>query len=191
MPFVLAFLAIVLIVAAIRNTLPQLGSQFSSDFTGFGKWAAAIIAIGFIGEIPGFKIISRMLLALVAVVIGLANGGGFFSQLGQAFQSPAAATPAGPATTPGQLIQTSPAPLSNAIAASGLSNLSLADNPNYIAPNIFGYNPVTGESGMGFGSPGELTVQQGQIGIGGVVPSSAASDPSGLGSSIDLTGGFL
>lgn len=133
MPFVLIFLAIVLMVSAYRNTIGALGAQLGTDLPGFAKWAAAILAIGLLGMIPGLKKPSWMLLALVVAVIVLANGGGFFQQLQSAFANIQAA-PAGPEPQPSQ-IQTTPAP-PTVSSVNPLANLGVA------APSG-GYVPAT------------------------------------------------
>ena len=73
MILVLIFIGVILIVAAIRDTQGDLFAVLSEDVPAFGTWAAAIIVIGMIGFIPGFKPVSRGLLALVIVVLVVNN----------------------------------------------------------------------------------------------------------------------
>lgn len=63
----------VLIVAAFRNTQGSLFSALEQDVPAYVVWAAAIIALGAIGFVPGLKSISRGLMTLVLVVIILRN----------------------------------------------------------------------------------------------------------------------
>lgn len=73
MILVLILIAIILIVAAIRDKQGELFGALKTDVPAFGTWAAAIIAIGLLGFIPGFKPVSRGLLALVIVVLVINN----------------------------------------------------------------------------------------------------------------------
>lgn len=73
MAFLALLFAIVLIVAAIRNTHGALFAALQQDVPGYVVWASAIIALGAIGFIPNLKPISRALLALVFMVIILKN----------------------------------------------------------------------------------------------------------------------
>jgi hypothetical protein len=66
-------IGIVLVVAAIRNSQAALFSALATDVPQFVVWAAALLALGMIGFIPGLKPISRGLLALVIIVIVLNN----------------------------------------------------------------------------------------------------------------------
>jgi hypothetical protein len=67
------FVGVVLIVAAIRNSQSDLFTAIGTDVPPFIVWAAAIVAIGAIGFVPGLKPISKGLLALVIVVLILQN----------------------------------------------------------------------------------------------------------------------
>jgi type III secretory pathway component EscV len=111
MPFVVLLIGALLIVTAFNNSFGTLATQLEGDIPGFFKWAAAIAAILGLGYIPGFRTPSRYLLALVLMVILLAN----YSQIIAGFQSfltsggtasggagqanPSAAYTANPATT--------------------------------------------------------------------------------------------
>lgn len=75
MALIALFLAILLIVAAVRNSQGALFSALGTDVPKFVIWAAAIIAVGAIGAIPGLKPVSRILLALVVIVIIVNNYG--------------------------------------------------------------------------------------------------------------------
>lgn len=66
-------IGIILIVSAVRNSQGALFSALETDVPKFVVWAAAILAVGIIGAIPGLKPVSRWLLALVIVVIVVNN----------------------------------------------------------------------------------------------------------------------
>ncbi|MES2169779.1 MAG: hypothetical protein V4479_03535, partial [Actinomycetota bacterium] len=66
-------IGVVLIIAAIRNSQGTLFTALKSDVPAYGIWAAAIIAVGSIGFVPGLKPVARGLLALVILVIILKN----------------------------------------------------------------------------------------------------------------------
>ncbi len=73
MILILIFIGVILIVAALRDTQGDLFAALGDDVPAYGVWAAAIIAIGLIGFIPGFKPVSRGLLALIIVVLVVNN----------------------------------------------------------------------------------------------------------------------
>lgn len=114
MPFVLVIVGILLIVTGAQGTYKQFGSQVASDFTGKGNfeyWIAAIGTVGAIGYIQALQTISRLLMALIIIVMFLSNRG-FFVKLQQAIaQGPKAPAPglsfgasgtSGPSLTPQQ-----------------------------------------------------------------------------------------
>jgi hypothetical protein len=84
------FLGIILIVAAVRNSQGALFTALEADVPKFVIWAAAIIAVGAIGAIPGLKPVSRWLLALVIVVIIVNNYAKLTKGLQDAWQKSAA-----------------------------------------------------------------------------------------------------
>lgn len=86
MILILVFIAIVLIVAAFRDKQGELFSALGTDVPAFGTWAAAIIVIGLIGFIPGFRTVSRGLLALVIVVLVINNYQGVLTGFNHAWQ---------------------------------------------------------------------------------------------------------
>ncbi len=73
MVLVVLFIGIILLVSALRNSYGALFTAIGTDVPGFVVWAAAILALGAIGFIPGFKPVSRGLLALVIVVLVFQN----------------------------------------------------------------------------------------------------------------------
>jgi hypothetical protein len=111
MPFALVIIGIVLLVAAIRNTLSGPGGLLTllkGDFTGpnnFIYWMVAILIIGAIGYIPDLKKLSVAFITLVIVVLFLKRGnaqgigGGFFTQFATALSSTQTASPSTTAST--------------------------------------------------------------------------------------------
>lgn len=73
MILLILIVGVVLIVVAVRNSQGSLFAAFKTDLPKFAVWAAAIIAIGLIGAVPGLKPISRGLLILIFLVIILNN----------------------------------------------------------------------------------------------------------------------
>lgn len=86
------FIGAILIVAAVRNSQGALFDALYTDVPGFVVWAAAIFAIGAVGFIPGFKPVSRGLLALVIVVIVMRNYQKILTGFQDAWQNPPAAS---------------------------------------------------------------------------------------------------
>jgi hypothetical protein len=88
MAFIAVLIGAILIVAAIRNSHKALFSALGQDVPGYVVWAAAILAIGVIGWIPGLSPLSRGLLALVILVIVLNNYKGIITGFEGAFKPP-------------------------------------------------------------------------------------------------------
>lgn len=84
----------VLVVAAIRNSQGALFSALYEDVPGYITWAAAILAIGAVGFVPGLKPVSRGLLALVLVVIIMRNYQNIIGGFQSSWQNPPKAVPA-------------------------------------------------------------------------------------------------
>lgn len=96
MPFALAIIGIVLLVAGVRNQQATLFELVKGDFSGpnnFIFWMVSIFAIGALGYIPRLKPLSTAFLALVIVVLFLRRGTGFFAQAQQALQSTTTVNP--------------------------------------------------------------------------------------------------
>ncbi len=79
------------VISAIRNEQGQLAAQFESDFPGYFVWAGAMIGIYLLSKIPGFQKPAILLMALVVLVIVIADRG-VFANLQQAIQNPPAST---------------------------------------------------------------------------------------------------
>lgn len=95
MGLIALFLGIVLIVAAVRNSQGALFTALELDVPKFVVWAAAIIAVGAIGAIPGLKPASRWLLALVVIVLIVNNYAKLTKGFSDAWQNSAKGDAAG------------------------------------------------------------------------------------------------
>jgi hypothetical protein len=73
MPFIVIVIGAILIVAAFNETHGDLAHALEQDIPGFFKWAMAIAAILGLGFVPGLRVPSRWLIALVALVIIVTN----------------------------------------------------------------------------------------------------------------------
>jgi hypothetical protein len=89
--FVALIIGAIIIVAAIRNTHAQLFGALGSDLPAFMVWAAAILAVGALGWIPGIKPVSRGLLALVILVLVMNNYQAIIAGFSQSVSSSASA----------------------------------------------------------------------------------------------------
>lgn len=98
MPYALIIAGIVLTVAGVRNTQGTLFSLLKNDFTGsnsFIWWSLSIIGIGSLGYVADLRKLANAFLALVLIVLLLANRG-VFQQFVNALKAPVpnAPTPA-------------------------------------------------------------------------------------------------
>ena len=87
MTFIVLLIGVILLAVAYKGTQGQLFSELKTDIPNFGIWAAAIVALGVIGFIPGLKPISRGLLGLVLLVIILNNYSKIIPGFEQTFSS--------------------------------------------------------------------------------------------------------
>lgn len=96
MPFAFLIVGVVLVVSGVKGQSQQLLTLVKGDLqgtNGYLYWLVAILAIGAVGYIPGFKPISNAFLILVLIVLVLkegnpANGnGGFFQQFTAALKT--------------------------------------------------------------------------------------------------------
>lgn len=88
MPFVFLIVGVTLLVAGVRDTQGKLFKLVQNDFTqrpSFIPWAAALLALGFLGYIEPLKNVTRAFLLLVILGILLSNRG-FFVQLTEALK---------------------------------------------------------------------------------------------------------
>jgi hypothetical protein len=137
MPFVLAIIGAILIIAAVRNSHGQLATALEQDVPGFAKWAAALFGVAALGWIPGMQGISRMLLALVVVVLVLNNWRNVLSGFTSLASPPqATAVPATPAavyaTSTGNPQNISPAIATNTAP----SNMTPPANTGLALPSV-------------------------------------------------------
>ena len=73
MPLFLLFVAAVLLVATWNNRQGDLFAALAHDVPGYASWMSALATVGALGFIPGMKIPSRMLLALILLVLFMGN----------------------------------------------------------------------------------------------------------------------
>jgi hypothetical protein len=73
MPLVALLVGALIIVAALRNVHGGLASALEEDVPGYFTWAIALAAVGALGYVPGLKTPSRMMLALIFVVLVVVN----------------------------------------------------------------------------------------------------------------------
>ena len=73
MPVAILILGALLVITAFNNSFGTLATALETDIPPYFVWAAAIAAICAIGYVPGLRTPSRYLLALVLMVILLAN----------------------------------------------------------------------------------------------------------------------
>lgn len=99
MPFALILAGIVLTVAGVRSTENALFSLLKNDFVGtpsFVWWTLSILAIGSVGYLPGMRQLANAFLALILIVLILANnkdGKNVFSEFFNTFKQPIPAAP--------------------------------------------------------------------------------------------------
>lgn len=93
MLLVALFIGVVLIVAAVRNSQGALFTALMQDVPAYVVWAAAIIALGAVGYVPGLKPVSRGLLMLVITVIVLRNYKNVLQGFESVWQTPPTPTP--------------------------------------------------------------------------------------------------
>ena len=87
MPFAFIIAGIVLLVSGVRGSSQSLVSLLKNDLTGsnnFGYWILSILVIGALGYVQDLRALRRSFLALVLIVLVIAedkNGmGGFFTE---------------------------------------------------------------------------------------------------------------
>lgn len=144
MVLVAILIGAILIVAAIRNTQGALFNALATDVPAFVVWAAAIIALGAIGYIPGLKPVSRGLLALVIIVIVLRQ----YQQIIAGFQG---AVSSGASTGSAS---TGSASGSASAAPSVASSVSSVATPAPVPGNLNNLNLVVGPFGSIAGQTG-------------------------------------
>jgi hypothetical protein len=85
MPLFILLIGAILVTVAIKGSQGTLFEALKEDVPAFGVWAAAILALGVIGFVPGLKPVSRGLLALVIIVIIVNNYSKIMAGLKQGF----------------------------------------------------------------------------------------------------------
>ena len=120
MPFVLLVLGLLFLIVAVRGTQNDFFSLVKQEFTGqnnFVVWASAFIILGLIGYIKTLKPVSDAFIGLIALVLILTKGQGFFSKFNAGIRSPVA---------PSGSSQMVPAPGNNPVSA--VSNVAPGNN---------------------------------------------------------------
>lgn len=141
MPFVIAFIAIVMIAIGVRGHAKDAGDLLQSEFTGpnsFVSWFLAIMILGLVGYYKPVRPVADAMLGLVIVAILLtkanpkAAGGGFFAQLNDAFKS-ATSAPAQNVTGGSTTTTTTPAPAQGSSGnLLGPSNTNILTGPGSV-----------------------------------------------------------
>lgn len=97
MPYALILAGLMLTIAGVRNTQGALFTLLEGDFTGqrnFIAWALAMVGIGSLGYVADLRKLSNSFMALILIVLFLANGGsgksggGVFAQFMAAIKGP-------------------------------------------------------------------------------------------------------
>ena len=73
MPIVVLIIGAILLVAAFRNTHGDVATALMEDVPGFAAWFVALALVGGLGYVPGLKVPSRYLLALVLLTLFLTS----------------------------------------------------------------------------------------------------------------------
>jgi hypothetical protein len=147
MIIVALLIGLILIAAAIRGTQGALFSALGTDLPAYVVWAAALVAVGSLGFVPGLKGPSRALLALVIVVLILNNYQAILAGFA-AVSSPTSGTAAGNAAPAGAA---SP-PVTQAGAATstwGAAAASAGANPFGISPSASQWGAALGAAARG------------------------------------------
>lgn len=97
MPYALILGGLMLTIAGVRNTQGALFTLLEGDFTGprnFIAWTLAMVGIGSLGYVADLRKLSNSFMALILLVLFLANGnsdksgGGVFNQFMAAIKGP-------------------------------------------------------------------------------------------------------
>lgn len=89
MAIALMAIGLLMVISGFRGNASQLYSLLYGDFkSGFVYWLIAILAIGFLGQVPSLKQFSTWMLVLVLLVLVLTN-----KQAISNFESEAGITP--------------------------------------------------------------------------------------------------
>jgi flagellar biosynthesis component FlhA len=95
LPFAFIIVGTVLLISGVKGTSQDLLTLVKGDLTGTNNylyWVIAILIVGSIGYIPGFKKFSVAFLSLVLLVLFIregnpqGSGGGFFQEFQTAIQ---------------------------------------------------------------------------------------------------------
>lgn len=152
------FIGIILVIAAARGTLGDLGTLLKSEFSGsnnFFYWLIAIGIVGAIGYNQKAQPFSRAFLTLIILSMVLANKG-VYAQFMAAIENINSTPPtqAGAGTAAGNTVAPTPAPQqpSGAQGAAGGSSSAGSKAPESLAHSIISQalklSPITALSGF-------------------------------------------
>jgi hypothetical protein len=110
MPIAIVVVGVIIAIAAWNNSFPALASELETDIPGYMKWGFAIAVLLALGYIPGMKMPSRWLLALITLVYVATQ----WSAIQSAFSSLASTMQSGTATAQGS---GSPTPTASYVAS--------------------------------------------------------------------------
>lgn len=89
MPFALVTIGLLFIVTGFQDTYKEFFTEVEGDFTGqdsFIYWLVSLGLLGSLGYVDQLKTFSRASMALLLIVMFLANKGGVFAQFNQEIQ---------------------------------------------------------------------------------------------------------
>jgi len=134
LPLFALLIGAILVVAAIRDSQGTLFSALAVDVPAYVVWATAIVIIGSIGFVPGFKPVSRGLLVLILVVLVLRNYQNVLTGFNNAWQGAAKSGTSGTASTAGTGAGSTP----------GAGNANTGSGDVYVTPRkVSSLDPVS------------------------------------------------
>jgi hypothetical protein len=140
-------------IAALRNTQGQLATALEADVPPFAVWALALAGVAGLGFIPGMRVPSRYILALVILVLVLRNYQAILAGFTGLAPAPA---PAAAAATPAAAVASGQTPTAADVAGGG--GTATASSAVAAASPLAMFQPghvltafEEGASGAGFG----------------------------------------
>lgn len=101
MPIIILIVGAVFLISAVLGTEKQLFTLLRGDFVGpnnFLEWGLAIVFVGAVGYIPGFRPLANAFFVLLIIALLISKrsgtgGGGFFAQLQAALNTTTTVSP--------------------------------------------------------------------------------------------------
>lgn len=149
MPFVLLLVGVLCLIVAVKGTQGTLYDLLKAEFTGtnnFVVWAAAIMVLGLLGYIKPIRPVTHAFIALIVLVMILANGSGVFSKLGTAFAHPNA--PKGTTTGSGDTSSTGSSGSGSTGKLTGLNTDTGFDSTSSWGTGGGGFDGTSGSLGL-------------------------------------------